>query len=189
MAIREPGVTHAISDTGPLISIFQSDSLDLIITLLPVIHISPACVDELIRHGWKESLQSAASHVESHFLTQDEEETAWTIARQIASHPLSRDALPANHLGEAQAIAMAARPEFVNDVLLLDELAARAVAEEIGLTLSGFAGVLLAAVQEELLTADELKERLETCRRQGTHYSEAFIEQVYLTVKGDGDNG
>lgn len=70
-------------------------------------------------------------------------------------------------------------------MLLLDELAARAVAEELGLTLSGFAGVLLVAVREGLLTAEELKRRLETCQRQGTHYSEAFIEQVYLAAKGD----
>ena len=185
MAIREPGVTHAISDTGPLISIFQSDSLDLVTTLLPVIHIPPMCVEELIRHGWGESLQSAGSRVESHFPTQSEEEMAQTIARQIAFHPLSRDPVVDNHLGEAQAMALAARPEFVNDVLLEDELAARMVAEQMGLTISGFAGVLLVAVQEGLLTASELKERLEVCRQQGTHYSEAFVEQVYLAAKGD----
>jgi predicted nucleic acid-binding protein len=108
---------------------------------------------------------------------------AQTIARQIAFHPLSRDPLAENHLGEAQAMALAARPEFVNDVLLLDELAARKVAQEMGLILSGFAGVLLVAVQEGLLAANELKEWLDVCRQQGTHYSEAFIEQVYLAAK------
>ena len=185
MAIKEPGATHAISDTGPLISVFQSDSLELVTTLLPVVHIPPACVDELIRHGWSESLQSAASWIETHSLTEAEEEMAQMIARQIAFHPLSWDPVPDNHLGEAQAIVLAARPEFANDVLLLDELAARAVAEELGLTLSGFAGVLLVAVQEGLLTAKELKRRLETCQRQGTHYSKAFIEQIYLAAKGD----
>lgn len=186
MAIRESGITHAISDTGPVISIFQSDSLDLVTTLLPVIHIPPACVDELVRHGWGKLLQSAGSRIETHYLIEAEEETAWAIAQAIAFHPLSRDPVPDNHLGEAQAMALAARPEFANDVLLLDELAARAVAEEMGLTLSGFAGVLLVAVQERLLTTDELKKRLETCRWQGTHYSEAFIKQVYLAAKGEG---
>lgn len=186
MAIKEPGMTHAISDTGPLISIFQSDSLDVVTSLLPVIHMPSACVDELISHGWEVALRSAGSRIEGHFLTQTEEEMAWTFARQIATHPLSRDPVPDNHLGEAQAMVLAARPEFVNDVLLLDELVARAVAEEIGLTLSGFAGGLLVAVQEGLLAANELKERLKTCQRQGTYYSETFIEQVYLAAKGDG---
>ena len=127
MAIREPGVTHAISDTGPLISIFQSASLDLVTTLLPVVHIPPACVEELIRHGWGEPLQSAGSRIERHFLTSVEEEMSQAIARQIAWPPLSRDPVPGNHLGEAQAM-------------------------------------VLAAVQEGLLTADELKEQLETCQ-------------------------
>ena len=187
MAIREPGTTHAISDTGPLISVFQSDSLDLVTALLPVIHIPSACVDELVRHGWGKLLRSASSRIKTHHLAEEEKDTAWTIAQAIALHPLSRDPVIDNHLGEAQAMALAIRPEFVNDVILLDELAARAVADEMGLTLSGFAGVLLVAVQEGLLTADELKERLETCRRQGTHYSVLFIEQVYLAAKEGGE--
>jgi len=186
MSIRKPGVTHAISDTGPLISIFQSDSLQVVTSLLARIHIPAACVDELIRHGWEASLRSAGSGIESHFLTQAEEEVAWAIAGQIASHPLSRNSVPDRHLGEAQAMVLAARPEYVNDVLLLDELAARAVAEEIGLPLSGFAGVLLVAVQEGLLTADGLRDRLKICQSQGTRYSEAFIERIYLAAKGDG---
>ena len=43
----------------------------------------------------------------------------------------------------------------------MDELAARAGAREMGLTLSGFAGVLLVVVQEELLTAGEKMDILE----------------------------
>ncbi len=186
MAIREPGTTHTISDTGPLISIFQSDSLDLVTTLLPVIHIPSVCADELTKHGWGKLLQSAGARIEIHGLTEAEEKTAWAIARAIALHPLSQDPVPDNHLGEAQAMALVARPEFINNVLLLDELAARAVAKELGLILSGFAGVLLVAVQKGLLTADELKERLETCQRQGTHYGKAFIKQVYLAAKREG---
>jgi len=69
--------------------------------------------------------------------------------------------------------------------VLLDELTARAVAEELGLTLSGFAGVLLVAVQEGLLIVEELKKRLQICQRQGTHYSDEFIEEVYRAAKGD----
>ena len=115
MAIGEAGTTHAISDTGPLISILQSDSLDLVTSLLPVIHIPSACVDELVRHGWGKLLQSAGSRIETHYLTEAERETAWTIAQAIALHPLSRDPVPDNHLGEAQAMVLTARPEFVND--------------------------------------------------------------------------
>ena len=188
MAIREPGSTQAISDTGPLISIFQSNSLDVVTTLLPVIHIPQACADELAKHGWKEALQLSNSRIQIHALSDKEKEAAWSIAQRIAAHAMSGDPEPAHHLGEAQAIVLATRPEYASDVLLIDELAARAVAQDIGLALSGFPGVLLVAAQEGLLSAEEVKERLETCRRQGTHYSKALIKQVYSAAK-EGERG
>ena len=75
------------------------------------------------------------------------------------------------------------RPEFADSVLLLDELTARAVAMDLNLRVSGFAGVLLLAVDEGLLTADDVKRRLERCQQQGTHYSSAFIERIYQSAK------
>ena len=82
-------------------------------------------------------------------------------------------------MGEAQAIVIALRREYRDDLLLLDERANRAVARQQGLTISGYPGVLLLAVQGGLISATDLKERLERCREQGTHYRQDFIEQVY----------
>ena len=87
------------------------------------------------------------------------------------------------HLGEAQAIVLAVREDYQNDVLLLDELAAREVAKQQNVKLSGFPGVLLLAVQGGLITAEELRSRLEICRQHGTHYGKRFIEQVYKMAK------
>ncbi len=88
-----------------------------------------------------------------------------------------------NHLGEAQAIVLALRTEYHNDLLLLDELVARAVAKQLNIKLSGFPGVLLLAVQAGLISAEDLKARLEKCRREGTHYGTTFIQQVYRMAK------
>lgn len=183
MSNTEPGITYAISDTGPLISIFQSDSFDLVTAILPIIHIPSACETELLQHGWNEAIQSASSQIKIRPLSRSEKAMSWTIARRIASHPLSHDPLPENHLGEAQAMALSMRLEFTHDILLLDEMIARAVAKEMKLKLSGFAGVLLTAVRQGLLTAEELKRRLEICQEQGTHYSNTFIERVYREAK------
>ncbi|MCL4867991.1 MAG: hypothetical protein KJ063_03395 [Anaerolineae bacterium] len=65
----------------------------------------------------------------------------------------------------------------------MDELAARAVAKQNRVRLSGFPGVLLLAVQMGLISAAELKNRLEICQLQGTHYGVKFIEQVYEMAK------
>lgn len=180
--IRE-SLPIAVSNTGPLISIFQSDSLDLVLALFGRIHTSEACVVELMKHDWGDALVQAGTAITSYKLTDLEAVQAKEFARRIAVHPASRDAEPDNHLGEAEVMVLVQRPEFAGSVLLLDELAARAVAVEINLSVSGFAGVLLMAVDEGLLTANKVKERLERCQQQGTHYSIAFIERIYQTAK------
>lgn len=169
----------AVSDTGPLISMFQSNSLDLALTLFGQIHISETCQAELIKHGWQDVLEQASTTLIIDKLTAREIAKAKQFAHRIAVHPMSKDRIPDNHLGEAEAMVLVQRSEFATGVLLLDELIARAVAKELGLRISGFAGVLLLAVYDGLLTASDLKKRLESCRQQGTHYSRALIEQVY----------
>ncbi|MEK7250299.1 MAG: hypothetical protein AAB209_07755, partial [Bacteroidota bacterium] len=64
-----------------------------------------------------------------------------------------------------------------------DELAARTVAKRIGIRLTGFPGVLLAASNIGLITPDDVKRRLEICREQGTHYSKSLIRDVYALAQ------
>jgi len=181
--IRPSGATYAVSNTGPLISAFQSDSLELLTHIFAQIHTSPACVSELVKHGWEQEVNAASSSLVTVKLTSGEEKHAVRVAEQIVQHPDTTDPIAANHLGEAQAIVLALRPEYQNDLLLLDELAARAVAKEQDIKLSGFPGVLLLAVQGGLISAEELKGRLEQCREQGTYYGANFIQQVYEMAK------
>jgi predicted nucleic acid-binding protein len=176
---RLPGTTCAVSNTGPLISVFQSDSFSLLARVFAAIHIPVACVVELDRHGWEEEIQVASSRLVVVRLTGGEEKRAMSFAEQIAQHPDSTDPVAENHLGEAQAIVLALRSAYRQDLLLLDELAARAVARQAGVRISGFPGVLLLASRSGLISAEDLKARLETCREEGTHYGVAFVEQVY----------
>jgi predicted nucleic acid-binding protein len=176
---RPPGVTHAVTNTGPLISAFQSNSVGLVTQIFPVIYVPPACVVEVEAHTWKTEIRAAGKQLVIVKLTRSEEKQARAIARKIARHPASNDPAPATHLGEAQTIVLSRRPAHRNDVLLLDEMAARAIAREAGLRFSGFPGVLLLAVQGTLISAEELKARLELCRASGTHYGAAFIQRVY----------
>lgn len=170
--------TYALSNTGPLISVFQSNSFPLLAQLFAQVHISSVCAGELVRHGWEAGVQAAGAQLVVVSLTAAEQEKAEGIAAQIARHPRTTDPVAANHLGEAQVITLALRPEYRDDILL-DELAARGVAGELNVRLSGFPGVLLLGTRTGLLTPEDLRERLEQCRAQGTHYSISFIEQVY----------
>ena len=48
-----------------------------------------------------------------------------------------------------------------------------------GLVITGFPGALLTAVEFALIAPDELRQRLESFRRQGTHYGVEFVQSVY----------
>jgi predicted nucleic acid-binding protein len=176
---RFPGVTYAVCNTGPLLSAFQSDSFALLTRIFAEIHISEGCAVEIIEHGWGEEVQAALPDLIIVELTAEEKQRALAIAQLVAAHPDAASPDAEDHLGEAQAIVLALRPDYQDDLLLLDESAARAVAREMGARLSGFPGALLLGVQGGLISAEELSARLEECRRQGTHYGPAFIRQVY----------
>jgi len=124
---------YAISNTGPLISAFQSDSFVLLTKICKKIYITTACVVEFERHGWGNEVKAASPQLVVVKLKASEEKRALVFAKQIAQHPDVNDPVVENHLGEAQAIALAFRPEHRSDVVLLDELAARAIAKQAGL--------------------------------------------------------
>jgi predicted nucleic acid-binding protein len=178
-----PGATYAISNTGPLISAFQSDSFELITKIFPTVFISTVCMAELEDHGWKDEIQAASPQLVVMKLTVKEKKRALIFARQISQHPDTNDPVIENHLGESQAIVLALRSEHKNDLLLLDELAARSIAKQAGIKLSGFPGILLLATQARLISAEDMKKRLELCRVKGTHYGVKFIKQVYEMAK------
>lgn len=183
---RLAGVSFAVSNTGPLISAFQSDSFSLLSKIFAEIHIPMSCVVEVEKHGWAEKMQMASPQLVVMKLTANETKRAMIIAEQIAQDPNSGDPIATNHLGEAEAIVLALRSEYQDDLILLDELAAQAVAQKMGLEISGFPGVLLLAVHNRLISPEGLKERLETCRQKGTHYATIFIQKVYAMAKQNG---
>ena len=180
---RIPGATYAISDTGPLISAFQSESFELLTQIFAAILVSTTCITELKEHGWEEEIQSASSHLVIMTLTAEEEKQALAFSEQIVQHSDTHNSVAEHHLGEAEAIVLSLRSEHRNDLLLLDELAARAVAKQEGIKISGFPGVLLLAAQTGLISVEEVKRRLEICRKQGTHYGINFIQHVYEMAK------
>lgn len=179
---------YAIGDTGPLISAFQSDSFTLLGRIFSEVHVPPACVLELTRHGWSAEVAAAAPTLVIVQLTDEELLLTQEIARAVAIQSGSSADELNEHAGEAQVIALGLRAEYQHDILLLDEQAARIVAQEAGLPITGFPGVLLLAAGQGLITPTDVRERLEQCRRQGTYYSSSFIQQVYeLALKERSD--
>jgi predicted nucleic acid-binding protein len=166
-----------VSNTGPLISAFQSDSVPLLVSLFDEIHVPSGVVAELYDHGWAEELKAVSLAVPIP-LTAAEQQRVGGIAAEIARQSRD-DASSAVHHGEAEAIVLAQRLEAGYDLVLLDELAARSVAHSMGLMITGFPGALLTAVEFGLITPDDLRQRLERCCDQGTHYGERLVQSIY----------
>ncbi|MDQ3814802.1 MAG: hypothetical protein M3347_12740 [Armatimonadota bacterium] len=179
-----PKIT-VVSNTGPLISALQCGRMDLLQQYFSVVYITASEVRELHQHGWQNEIQQ---FIEEGFiivveeLSEAEQKAAEQIARDIAARLTSGDPDWQNHLPEAEAMAlMQQRTSLAIDQILLDEKAAREVAQELGLRVTGFPGVLGRAGLDGLLTQDEIRQLLKTCQRQGTHYSDTLIETVAQT--------
>ncbi|MFQ6055312.1 MAG: hypothetical protein ACE5KT_08560 [Methanosarcinales archaeon] len=92
---------------------------------------------------------------------------------------------PQHHLVESEAIVLFFRKELGADIILIDELAARTVAKELGVKLTGFPGILLKACKDKIITALELKSLLKKCQEEGTRYSNNFIQAIYNKAKDE----
>jgi predicted nucleic acid-binding protein len=181
MASLNAHLRVAASDTGPLISAFQCGRTDLLRSLYDGLHIPPSVRGEL---NTRESSLLLDDLIASRFvavreLTDAEKRRALVIARQIADSPFAKSKTPLDHYPEAEAIALAPRSSPSPGEVLLDERAARAVAQSRGVAVVGFPGLLIRAHRRGLLTAEAARDALSRCRDQGTRYSDQLVEEVY----------
>ena len=115
-------------------------------------------------------------------LTNSEKQQAESIAQRIAQLQKSTHSNWRDDLVEAEAmILMQNRSDINAAVILLDEKAARKVAEEMGLKITGFPGILGRAGLDGILTKNDIRQHLKTCQQQGTYYSDKLIETLAET--------
>ncbi len=174
-----------VSNTGPLISAFQSNRVDVLRQLYDVIFIPDSELAEFEKHSAGDEIRGLIDEgfVIVHTLTESEKQVAQEIADAIAQSTFSTDKESANHYPESEAMVLMSRPDSPAREILLDERAARAVAQERGLPLVGFAGVLIRASQRGLLSAEAVRDALTLCQQQGMHYSHEFIAEIYRRLK------
>ncbi len=168
----------AVSNTGPLLSAFQCGRTDLLKRYLAVIHIPSSELEEFERHNAGEEIRSLIEEglVVLHPLSSEEQKRANVLAKRIAASTQAKVKDFEHHLQEAEAMVLMERSELGCEVLLVEEKAAREIARELGLEITGFVGVAARAASEGIVNAQEVRCLLETCRDQGTRYSDALIE-------------
>jgi predicted nucleic acid-binding protein len=172
---------NVVSNTGPMVSAFQCDRIDLLKRYFSLIYITPSEREELNVHGWIDEVNQliAEGFVVVEALTNSEKIQAEVVAKRIAQLQKSANSDWHDDLAEAEAIVlMQHRKNLDVAMILLDEKAARQVARQLGLNLTGFPGVLGRAGLDGVLTKDEIRQLLKMCQQQGTFYSDRLIETL-----------
>ena len=116
-----------VSNSSPICYLLLIGQIDLFPALFQQIHLPASVCLELANEGAPDIVQNWIAHPPS-----------WIRVHQVSgiADPLSNRL----HAGEREAIVLA--QELAADLILLDEKAARGVALEIGLHVSGLLGVL-----------------------------------------------
>jgi len=150
-----------ISNTGPLIALAKANQFALLGHLFGHVLIPPAVHRELLAKGGPESARL--------------DEALLGLLRVTPSPPLSPEVKTATSrlgAGEQQVIALAC--ERKASLVIIDERLGRTAARQMGLMVTGLAGVLIRAKEAGLIPA--VRPLLEEIRQRGYWLSDAILD-------------
>ena len=153
-----------VSDTTPLISLMKASKLDVLQQLFGEVLIPTAVFDELTSN---ESFQEEAQQIRNCSFIR-----VVSVSETKAVDVLRRST--GLDLGESEAIVFA--DDNNANVLLMDEAKGRQVAKAMGLFIMGTVGVLLAAFDEKILSAEDVKDALQRLRQANRKISDSLIQ-------------
>jgi predicted nucleic acid-binding protein len=100
----------------------------------------------------------------------------WFEVRLVNDREMIQSLLPALHLGEASAIALAI--ETKNATLVIDEKDGRSVASQLGIRITGTLGILLKAKKQGRIA--KLRPLVEKLRNKGFRISEQLLQEILM---------
>lgn len=146
-------MTLVVSDASPLIALHQIDELKLLQGLFGEVVIPPAVAREV---------------------TPGVPLPPWVKTRTL-QQPMAGEVLHAS-LGPGESEAISLAQEIHADWLLLDERAARRLAEGLGLPVAGTLGLLVRGKEKGLL--DTVRSRVEALLAVGFRATPALVENI-----------
>ena len=158
-----------VSDTTPLMTLLKCNQLELLNKMYGSVLIPSAVYSELTDNPLYEN--EAEIIRDCDFL--DVREISDKARVKVLQNSTGLD------LGETEAIVLAETTKA--DLLLMDEVMGRMVAKEMGFTIAGAIGILIAAKTEGLLSSDEIKTVVELIRESGQHIGEPLLKKLLET--------
>lgn len=155
-----------VSDTTPLISLLKIGRIDLLENLFGQVLIPQAVFDELTAD---ERFQREADQIRRKRF----------MRVRAVQNPESADILKrATGLDRGESEAIVLTDELHADLLLMDEAKGRAVSFQMGFKIMGTIGVLMAAYEENELTAEEVRVCVQGLQRAGRHISQKHYQML-----------
>ncbi len=155
-----------ISNATPLIAFTRIGELKLLAKLVGGIVIPDAVAREISEYG-----PEKAGYI-------DISKESWIKVQSIKSEQQVLLLLPTLDRGEAEVIVLAMENEA--ELVLLDELTGRNVAESLGLSITGSVGLLIHAKQIGEIRL--IRPLIEKMINHGIRYSQRFVEHVLRNV-------
>jgi predicted nucleic acid-binding protein len=155
-----------ISDTTPLISLMKIGQLNLVYRMFGEIQIPEAVFKELVSN--KRFSEESRQIRESSFI-----KTVQVM--DVKAVDLLRRSTGLD-IGESEAIILS--DSMKANLLLMDEVRGRSVAQQMGIQLMGTVGMLMAAYKEELLSKDEILNCIDILKNNGRHISGKLYDQL-----------
>ena len=160
-----------VSDTTPLISLLKINRLDLLERLFGKVFIPDAVFHELT--------------VDERFqLEADQIKKKKFIEVKSINHPESASILKrATGLDQGESEAIVLTDELKADLILMDEAKGRKVSAQMGFQIMGTIGILMAAYEEQDLTAEEARECIDGLQRAERHIGQRHYQMLLNRLK------
>lgn len=160
-----------VSDTTPLISLLKINRLDLLEKLFGEVLIPQAVFDELTID---ERFQLEANQIRQKKF----------ISVKPVNVPESVSILKrATGLDQGESEAIVLTDELKADILLMDEAKGRSVSAQMGFSVMGTIGILMAAYEEKELMSDEVRECVNGLQRAGRHIGQRHYQLLLNRLK------
>jgi predicted nucleic acid-binding protein len=155
-----------ISNATPLIAFARIQRLELLHQVMGTLVIPEEVANEI--RGYQGG----------HYATIDLTHEAWIAVQAVQSAAQVQLLLPTLDRGEAEVIALALEQHA--QLVLLDELTGRKVAESLQLPVVGSVGILIRAKQMQLIPA--VRPLLEQMIQRGVRYSQRFVTSILRQI-------
>ena len=155
-----------VADTTPIISFAKVKRFDILEKMFGVILLPKAVYRELTSNSDYQAEADLIRSIPIFKVVEIENESSVSLLRRATGLDL----------GESEAIVYC--DENSCDLLLVDEIKARIVAENMNLNIMGTIGILKTAYKLGYVSKDELLEIVDVFRKSHRHISESLLEEL-----------